>query len=136
MNEVSILIGMDLAFAFAPSEIKKSTPNSPLGLLTPYGWCLMGPTCGIISRSMWAAFASFEDGHRMEEQLQQMFKIDFPEHASERKGLSQDDHQAEEILKETSKFVDGRYEVGLLWKHRRDTIASMLQMHLRQFYDG
>ena len=124
LNEVSILIGTDLAHSFAPNDVKTSA-NGVVAFHCPFGWALMGRANGQEDKSAWAAFASFQD-QGLEEKLEQMFRADFPEKASEKMALSREDQRANEILEETCKFVDGRYETGLLWKYDRAKVAAIL----------
>ena len=126
LDDVQILIGTDLAYEFAPSDLRKSPNSSLIAFHSSLGgWTVMGKSSKRTDRSAWAAFASFEN-QGLDEKLEQMFKMDFPESASEKVGLSQDDRRAEQILKDTCKFKDGRFEIGLLWKYDRQTTASLL----------
>ena len=66
----------------------------------------MGQSSGCPGRSAWAAFASFET-KRLDERLEQMFKMDFPEAASEKIGLSQEDQRAQQ----TNAPKNGQFEI-------------------------
>ena len=127
-EEVDILIGTDLSHCFAPEIVKKPLHRGPICLFTPLGWCYMGPASGHSGQSTWVALTSVtsEEGRHLDEQLHKMFRRDFPESPSEKKALSQEDMRAEEILKETCQFVNGRFQTGLLWKYDRKTTASIL----------
>ena len=131
VNEVSILIGTDLAYDFAPTDVRKASDDVPVSFLCPFGWVLMGRADGQPDRSAWAAFASFQD-RPLEDRMEEIFRLDFPEKASEKTALSQDDRRAQEILKDTCQFVNGQYQVGLLWKYDRETTASILPSSLAE----
>ena len=128
VDEIDLLVGTDLAHAFAPDEVIKSE-NSPLiAIHCPLGYALMGSSGMKGEVAAWAAAANFEtnEGEQLNEQLQRMFRVDFPELPSEKKGPSQEDRRAAEILEKTTKFVDGHFQTGLLWKHERAVTASLL----------
>ena len=61
INEVSILIGTDLAYSFAPKEVRKAGEDVPDSFLCPFGWVLMGKAGGQTDQLAWTAFASFQD---------------------------------------------------------------------------
>ena len=128
VNEIDLLIGTDLAHSFAPDQVIKGANSSLIAIHCPLGYALMGPSGLRGEVAAWAAFATFEEseGQRLDDQLLRMFRHDFPELPSEKKGPSQEDQRAMAILEKTTKFVDGHFQTGLLWKHDRATTASLL----------
>ena len=125
-NEVSLLIGTDLAPAFAHFDTRQNGPSSLIAINSAYGWAVMGPTGGPMPKSAWAALVSVDEGQRLNEQLQKFFQADFPDHPSAKVGRSYEDQQAEEIMNRTCKFIDGRYQVGLLLKKSDEETAAMI----------
>ena len=77
-------------------------------------------------KSAWAALVSVDEGQRFNEQLQKFFQADFPDHPSAKVGRSYEDQQAEEIMNRTCKFIDGRYQVGLLLKKSDEETAATI----------
>ena len=63
VNEVSILIGTDLAPCFAPTEVRKAGEDAPVSFLCPFGWVLLGRAGGQTDQLAWTAFASFQNCH-------------------------------------------------------------------------
>ena len=124
-NEVSLLIGTDLAPAFVHYEARLINRSSPVALRSPFGWSLMGPI-EARSKEAWSAYVSFDEGRQLNEKLEKYFRMDFPDTSSSRLGKSQNDQRAEEIMNKTCKFVDGRIQVGLLWDKDREIISATI----------
>ena len=67
-------------------------------------------------------------GLQTEDQIERFWKIeDYRATKASDKPLSIEDWRALKILEDTTTFIDGHYEVGLLWKNRR---AEMLRRRL------
>ena len=67
-----------------------------------------------------------EEGERLNKQLEKSYKADFMEPASSKIAPSREDRRAREIMESSCKFVDGHYELPLLWKYDRPVIASIM----------
>ena len=90
--------------------------NSRYGYRCPLGWSLAGP---LTNRTKGKAAANFLSvGIQPVDQIERFWKIeDYGAAKESDKPLSIEDRRALKILEETTTFIDGRYEVGLLWKH-------------------
>ena len=128
IHHVDILIGTDLTPSIIPLQIKWGNFSTPSALLYKWGWALCGQAGSVSDKSGWSAFLSLGPGEaqRLEDKLEKMYRHDFPDLPSQRLGQSRDERRAKEMLDETCKFKNGRFESGLLLKHDRAKTAEIL----------
>lgn len=125
-----ILLGLDNWHLCNPSKTLEGGKNQPCAAFTKLGWGLCGLTSEPSNKT--AAAASHyhvcecqQEDVRLEEMVRQNFKL-------EAMGVTQNiehtltpaEKRARQIMEATTKFTNGRYEVGLLW--RQD--PSLLQL--------
>ena len=111
-KEVGVLIGTDCSNAFSVFEVRKAKQNEPIAWKTHYGWCLLGEVGhGARKEVLYNAFvdARTRRDDAVHQQLEKIFRQDFPEAASEKLGPSQQDLRAEKILQESCVDIGGRY---------------------------
>ena len=125
--KVSVLIGQDVPQAHIVLDYRwgDSPQNQPYAMRTPFGWCVAGPTNKGEDNSKPVALSVFEFDVTKEGSVmglhQQVEKFwDSESHGFGNVGDSCDsreDRRALEILNNTTKLKNGRYEVGLLWRN-------------------
>lgn len=114
IKRVSIIIGSNVPAAHLQEEVRVPPDNNgPFGYRFPLGWSIAGPlTCDAKGKTS-VNFLSVG----MEDQMERFWKIeDYGASKSDDKPLSIEDKRALKILEDTTRIVDGHYEVGLLWK--------------------
>ncbi|XP_036335546.1 uncharacterized protein LOC118745966 [Rhagoletis pomonella] len=115
-----LLIGLDHCHLGIPTETMRIQANGPYAANTELGWTVFGPTIRSVPRPTASSFV----GHTVDQSLENMVCEYFE---TENFGVKPsppiegaEDARARSLLISTTRRVDGRYEVGLLWK--RDCI--------------
>ena len=119
-NEVTVVIGSDHSGPLDIFETRKDPlrSNSPRALLTPFGWCVAEPIAGnsgaekincnaIAIAEPSAVFTRMLDDFFLNDTVVTKPDVKLPVGAEEKRAL--------EILEKTTRIVNGRIEVGLLW---------------------
>ena len=100
------------------AHLQKEVPpddNGLYGYRFPLGWSIAGPLTSRERRE--AAINFLSVGLRPEDPIERFWKIeDYGATKAGERPLSVEDKRALEILEDTTAFIDGHYEVGLLWK--------------------
>ena len=116
--KVSLIIGQDVRDAHIVKEVKVSSNQVESGLYatrTALGWTVAGPLEGRTPRQR-EVDVNFTDHDRLlRERVDAFWTIENAGLDWDKKA-SVEDRRAEDILKETTRFNNGRYETGLLWK--------------------
>ena len=119
-NQVCKIIGIDNLELIHYSEIVKGPKNTPWAVRTPLGWtCARKTKIFADEQNPVLKTQTFSHGQLDNEfftKVQDWMKIKNYGIASKRKALFKNDEKALEILQSTTRFRDGHYEVGLLWK--------------------
>ena len=111
---VSILLGSNVPSAHVQREVRCDDDNGLHGYRYPLGWSLCGP---LISEGKHSASLNFiSTDYQLDEALERFWKIEDNVISGAKKELSVDDKRALQIIDETTRFVNGHYEVGLPWK--------------------
>ena len=116
VKRVSILVGSNVPNARRQREVRApAEKNSPYGYRYSLGWNIAGPLTGRKCRETAVNFISI--GHQADDLIERFWKIgDYGTTKPGGKPLSVEDKRALQITKDTTTFVDGHYEFGLLWK--------------------
>ena len=127
-EEVELLIGTDLSLAILPDKIIHGTFMSPSAFHTPLGWAIIGKNGENPDLSVYNAFISLSQHSpsTMDDTMKEFWRQDWLDPPSEKIGLSQEEQKALKIFEETCRLVDGRYEIGLPWRHGRDKLVSIM----------
>ena len=119
-NQVCIIIGIDNLDLIHYNEIVKGPKNTPWAVKTPLGWTCAGKTNIIADEQNPVLKTQICSHGQLDNELftkvQDWMKIENYGIASKKKALSKNDEKALEILQSTTRFKNGHYEVGLLWK--------------------
>ncbi|XP_035773911.1 uncharacterized protein LOC118456893 [Anopheles albimanus] len=110
----TILIGLNNNHLLNTIESRAGRPGEPIASRTKLGWFVWGKSSD--NGQHHSMVVQEEDSLR--EMMQRYFSVeDFGVKIPAELPKATDEKRAEEILSKTLKFVNGRYEVGLLWKH-------------------
>ncbi|XP_064625912.1 uncharacterized protein LOC135486746 [Lineus longissimus] len=142
VKTVSILIGEDVPRAHAVTESRygECPDTQPYAVKTPLSWCVAGPTCktgdqpvpscnllvastdvlgGIGDRTSELASESLElEVKKLWEEERHGFACDGI------KRMSVEDKRAMQILESKTAFVDGNYQIGLLWREENPCLPN------------
>ncbi|XP_073836062.1 uncharacterized protein isoform X2 [Musca autumnalis] len=112
----TILIGADNWKLAVPLKIREGLWNQPIATKTRLGWTIQGPN-DCYRPGSWLNIHHCDCQEKYNE-LHQMVKENFNlEDSSVKTVVSAQDSMSMNILKTSCQNVDGRYEVGLLWKY-------------------
>ena len=116
VKRVSILVGSNVPNAHLQREVRApAEKNNPYGYRYPLGWSIAGPLND--QRRKGASVNFISVGQRADDLIERFWKIeDYGTTKQGGKPLSVEDKRALQTIKDTTTFVDGHYEVGLLWK--------------------
>ena len=120
-DQIKVLIGADVPEALIPKEVRIGEPKQPIAVLTPFGWAIMGP---LRSNRKALEVSPISVNHirispeaNLEQQVHKFWSTEsFGTEINETLPRSIEDRQALNLLEETIKLKEGRYEVGMIWK--------------------
>ena len=116
-DRVTVLIGMENPAVHDIFEKRKL--RSPKGILTPFGWCVVGPLEREPMTIPQCHNLQLEGPTDLDPLFDRFVDDDMfgakPD-STKPTCLSRDDKSALSILKETTRFIGNRYEAGLLWR--------------------
>ena len=130
IKRVSIIVGNNVPAAHLQDEVRIPLDNNgPFGYRFPLGWSIAGPLAGTERRQASVNFLSVD----IEDQIERFWKIeDYGASKADDKPLSIEDKRALKILEDTTRVVDGHYEVGLLWKEDQPQLPNNRAMAERR----
>ena len=123
-NNVSIILGIDNLDLIHYKQIVKGPKNAPWGVETQLDWTCSGKTDLIPDDCNPVQFTQLNSHPNMDNSMFKLvsdwMKIENLGIASSKKAMSKSDKRALDNLENTTKLVNGHYEVGLLWKENAD----------------
>ena len=140
-----ILIGLEHATFLGGRHVFEGKANEPLASRTKLGWIVYGrhEMETVVASSMSAGKQGFQQCHtrlakRQDEADQQLHESVKKFFAVENVGVTAkpsknaEDERAEKIMESTMQMVDGRYEVGLLWKTDDEQLPETKKMAMKR----
>jgi hypothetical protein len=123
IDDVTILIGANVPDVQIQLESRIGKPGEPFAVRTVLGWSIFGPTdrekspqgqrkVGVNAVNV---ACSDSDNIDIDQQMRQFLDLDSLG-ISEKPGTSVEDRRAWSMLEESTRRIDGRYQVGMLWK--------------------
>ena len=123
-NNVSIILGIENLDLIHYKQIFKGPKNAPWRVETKLGWTSTGKTDSIPDDCNEVQFTQLNSHLNMVNKMFKLFsdwkKIENLGIASSKRAMSKNDKRALDTLENTTKLVNGHYEVGLLWKENAD----------------
>ena len=129
IKRVSILVGNNIPYAHIQKEVRvpEDDRNGLYGCRYPLGWCVCGPYSVKNPQGVSVNFVSVD--RKPADLIERFWKLeDYGAVKSEEKPISVEDKRAMRIIDNTTRLVDGRYEVGMLWKKDERTFPNNLAM--------
>jgi hypothetical protein len=115
---VSILVGSNVPKAHVQKEVRfpEDDENGLFGYRYALGWSLCGPTGVETEQQTFLNNVSLDKN--LDSELEKFWKLEDTGTSTrwEKESFSEEDRRAVKIIQETTKLVDGHYEVGLLWR--------------------
>jgi hypothetical protein len=129
VNRVTVLIGQDVPEAHMPLETRfgEDPAHEPYAVRSAFGWSIAGPARKLKAKtarpSILVNHIRVEDEVRddndrgLEAAVRKLWDLERHGFVSDdRKCPSVEDKRCLEVLEKTTSCVDGRYQVGMLWK--------------------
>ncbi|XP_058467437.1 uncharacterized protein LOC131439240 [Malaya genurostris] len=134
-----ILIGLKHTQISLVLQIREGGMDQPIAAKTRLGWTVYGGSIECVSRTVQCAFHEQHQDQRTEESMHQAMKDYF---ALDSTGvskpdnvlLSTEDRRSQHLLQSLTKFRNGRYETGLLWRFDHIRLPDSRAMALRRFH--
>ena len=117
IKRVSILVGNNIPYAHIQKEVRvpEDARKGLYGCRYPLGWCVRG--CYGVKNPQGVSVNFVSVDHKPDDLIEKFWKLeDFGAVKPGEKPLSIEDKRAMQIIKDTIRLVDGRYEVGMLWR--------------------
>ncbi|XP_028513775.1 uncharacterized protein LOC110239139 [Exaiptasia diaphana] len=128
LPRISVLIGSNIPSAHVQREVRipDDGDNGLYGYHYSLGWTLCGPIDAISKDTV--SVNSISMDCQLDEALEKFWKLEDNVISGAKKELSVDDKRALRIISETTRFVDGHYEVGLPWKDAEPNLPDNRRM--------
>ena len=125
LSKVKVVLGQDNYHLLYPVEYKKGHKNEPWAVRNKLGWTLSGPLPKheVANVASATSHLASEDSE-LSVQLKSWFSMESYATRVNVSGRSKDDKRALAQLEQTTKLVDGRYEVGLPWAEDNPKIEN------------
>ena len=125
LSKVKVVLGQDNYHLLYPVEYKKGHKNEPWAVRNKLGWTLSGPLPKheVANVASATSHLASEDSE-LSVQLKSWFSMESYATRVNVSGRSKDDKRALAQLEQTTKLVDGRYEVGLPWAEDNPRIEN------------
>ena len=120
-NSVSLLIGVDSYDVICSRGVIHGPPNTPKALHTLLGWTIVGNSSHQLpttAQTLLVRTPTLDD--ELFQQVHRWMRQDIEGVSSAKKAFSSNDRRAEKNLQSTTTKVEGRYQIGLLWKENVD----------------
>ncbi|XP_062538963.1 uncharacterized protein LOC134207258 [Armigeres subalbatus] len=112
-----LLIGVDNLKLAVPLKVKEGSEGGPIAVKTRLGWCVYGGHQDARQLSVSYHVCECSEEESMDGTLKAYFSLEEVGIQPAGVGITADDERALRILEQTTKWVDQRYESGLLWKY-------------------
>ena len=129
VKRVSILVGNNIPYAHIKKEVRvpEDEKKGLYGCRYPLGWCVASRYGVRDPQGVSVNFVSFD--RKPVDLIEKFWKLeDYGAVKSGEKPLSVEDKRAMQIIEDTTRLVDGRYEVGMLWKKDKRQFPNNLVM--------
>jgi len=129
VKRVSILVGNNIPYAHIQKEVRvpEDEKKGLYGCRYPLGWCVAGRYGVRDPQGVSVNFVSVD--RKPVDLIEKFWKLeDYGAVKSGEKPLSVEDKRAMQIIEDTTRLVDGRYEVGMLWKKDERQFPNNLVM--------
>ena len=123
IKEIRVVIGCNVPEAFWVLEEKCGGKGEPVGIRSPLGWTVIGPTEKIGHEDSFNVnflrLETQDDDEKLSQQVEKFWKTDFVDLISSSKvSMSVEDERALRIMEGSSKKVSGHYQIALPWRQQ------------------
>ncbi|XP_062709246.1 uncharacterized protein LOC134288424 [Aedes albopictus] len=129
-----ILLGLENLSLFAPLDSCVGRPGEPIAVKSLLGWSIYGPDGSALSKTGFVNLheCNCDADRELNDLVRQQFILEDALIESTPPLESTEEKRAREILENTTKFVDGKYETALLWKADEIDLPDSLPMAMKR----
>jgi len=130
-TQVTMLIGANVPETQVHEECRKGKAGEPYAVRTILGWVVLGPVDAVSSLNPQKVNVNFvKHGRELsDQQMEQFLRLeDIDMNKSSKKGLSIEDQESLNKMKNSVRLVNGHYLVGMLWKSEDPWLPDNRQM--------
>jgi hypothetical protein len=135
-SDVKLLIGANVPKAHLQVDVREGDPHQPVAIQTPLGWCIMGTSSpsSDSDRSVHVNFLSATDDS-LHHQVERFWQTEaFGVAYNFKDSRSVEDQRSIKKLDEGTCFVQGHYEVPMLWRDEAKQMPNNRLLAERRFY--
>ncbi|XP_064622140.1 uncharacterized protein LOC135484496 [Lineus longissimus] len=133
-SEVKLLIGINVARAHLQFDTRIGEDTQPSAVKTPLGWTLLGTSDQATSLSANVNIINAKDA-KLKEEIERFWRSEsFGVRHAEESSLSIEDRKAIQILEETTRLVNGHYEIGMLWRDSESPLPDNKSIASKRHY--
>ena len=126
-GKVTMLIGLDHPeIVERQLAVRRGKTGGPLGIKTPLGWTVCGRVGTTSSPKTRVNFLAMDQS--INERLDKLFNTEFRDGLLDSADMSVEDAKAKMIMDNSSKRVDGHYEIGLPFKTNPPVLPNNMEM--------
>jgi len=134
---IDVLIGSDTSDLHLSLQDVHGDPGDPIASLTPLGWTCVGRTEPNIEDACPQTYFSqtevlTDPAQQLDSTMRRFWEIENPPAKEEVLVLRAEDQTAMAKVRETLKFVNGRYQIGVPWKENAPQLGNNHALALRR----
>ena len=136
-TQVTMLIGANVPEAQVHEECRKGKAGEPYAVRTILGWAVLGPVDAVSFLNLQKLNVNFvKHGSELsDQQMEQFLRLeDIGMNKSSKKGMSIEDQESLNKMKNSVRLVNGHYSVGILWKSEDPWLPDNRQMAEARLY--
>ncbi|XP_073839144.1 uncharacterized protein [Musca autumnalis] len=126
----SMIIGINNPNLISYSKTREGKWHQPVAAKTRLGWTLFGGSSMVKTLNLHSCACTKDE--QLHEVVKQFFLGESDSALSTSLRMSTDDERALHIMAETCTFIDGQYEVGLLWKEENPVLPNSLPTAIKR----
>ena len=132
-NDVKLLIGANVPRAHIQIDCREGQLDEPIAIETLLGWCVMGPSSASSMLDAHVNLINTQDLH-LDRQVEQFWSTEsFGVSATLVKPTSVEDIKSLNVLESQTTFVNGHYQVPMLWRDDCVKLQDNRQVAERRF---
>ncbi|XP_064635241.1 uncharacterized protein LOC135492615 [Lineus longissimus] len=133
-SELKLLIGINVARAHLQFDTRIGEDTQPIAVKTPLDWTLLGTSDQATSSSANVNIINAKDAE-LKEEIERFWRSEsFGVRHVEESSLSIEDRKAIQILEETTRLVNGHYEIGMLWRDSESPLPDNKSIASKRHY--
>ena len=132
-GNIGLLIGINYSDLLIHRDFRVGDPGDPIAVKTVLGWMLVGGSKLITKNSISCNSLLNTTLESLNQNVKQFWQIDSYGTVPESQLISSNEKRSLELLEKTTKFVNGHFQVGLLWKNDFPILQNNRELAIQRF---